>query len=422
MTLLGQGGWTRWPTDDLPTPNILWFCECDAAAACCSCARALTPASAWGQSKEEAGEQFCPPVPTASVRPGSSRAASRAGRAAAGLLCCAAGTWRHAPLPSPAMHSGCAGHLAGHAVWVDPYVCAQHRSESPHPTVQTPWDPWATLAFRAGSSCCSCAWSVPCWHWDAWPPCTTAELSQSCRGICLLPYRRWSRRPSVRRSEYPAPLLLYIAGAVSPQQPGCRVQEMGFSLFILAGQRRAEPVTLGIEVTTSQKRSLSLGCVAPGVQLNPSSPPLRRKAACFGVTSLGGGGTDVRTRSVCDSWERQRGNAQLKGEVWWECDDSSRTPVTRSGKENKQGGVLLRKLRKVHKETCRESVGERGNVRAETGFGICLQACATCCLTNGERKAFYSAAFFHRVNSSCSQASWPALVELFTPPVSTGES
>lgn len=64
--------------------------------------------------------------------------------------------------------------------------------------------------------------------------------------------------------------------------------------------------------------------------------------------------------------------------------------MTRSGKENKQGGVLLQKLSKVHKKICQESVRERkrGNVRVETGFGICLQACVTCCLTNGERKAF----------------------------------
>lgn len=98
--------------------------------------------------------------------------------------------------------------------------------------------------------------------------------------------------------------------------------------------------------------------------------------------------------------------------------------MTRSGKENKQGGVLLRKLSKVHKKMCQESVRERkrGNVRVETGFGICLQACVSCCLTNGERKAkFYSSAFFHRVNSSCSQASWPALVELFKRPVGTWE-
>lgn len=97
--------------------------------------------------------------------------------------------------------------------------------------------------------------------------------------------------------------------------------------------------------------------------------------------------------------------------------------MTRSGKENKQGGVLLRKLSKVHKKMCQESVRERkrGNVRVETGFGICLRACVTCCLTNGERKAFYSSVFSHQVNSSCSQASWPALVELLKHPFSTCE-
>lgn len=97
--------------------------------------------------------------------------------------------------------------------------------------------------------------------------------------------------------------------------------------------------------------------------------------------------------------------------------------MTRSGKENKQGGVLLRKLSKVHKKMCQESVRERnrGNVRVETGFGICLQARVTCCLTNGERKAFYASAFFHQVKSSCSQASWPALVKLFKRPVSACE-
>lgn len=78
-------------------------------------------------------------------------------------------------------------------------------------------------------------------------------------------------------------------------------------------------MTLGIDVTHSQKRRLLLqspgGCVVPCVQPNIAFLPFRQKAACFGATSLGGGGTDVGTRSVCDSWERQRGNAQLKGEV-----------------------------------------------------------------------------------------------------------
>lgn len=97
--------------------------------------------------------------------------------------------------------------------------------------------------------------------------------------------------------------------------------------------------------------------------------------------------------------------------------------MTRSGKENKQGGVLLQKLSKVHKKMCQESVRERkrGNVRVETGFGICLQACVTCCLTNGERKAFYSSAFFHQVNSSCGQADRPVLLELLEHPVSVCE-
>lgn len=87
--------------------------------------------------------------------------------------------------------------------------------------------------------------------------------------------------------------------------------------------------------------------------------------------------------------------------------------MTRSGKENKQRGVLLRKPSKVHKKMCQESVRERkgGNVRVETGFGICLQACVTCCLTNRARKSFYSSAFFHWASSACNQAGRLALVE-----------
>lgn len=74
-------------------------------------------------------------------------------------------------------------------------------------------------------------------------------------------------------------------------------EETGFLLFILAEQGGTEPVALGIDVTKSQKRSLSLsstgGCGALRVRPNLSLLPFRQKAACFGVTSLGGGGTDV---------------------------------------------------------------------------------------------------------------------------------
>lgn len=50
--------------------------------------------------------------------------------------------------------------------------------------------------------------------------------------------------PSVWGSEYPSLLLPCIAEAVSPEQPGCRAQETGFSLFILAEQAGTEPVAL----------------------------------------------------------------------------------------------------------------------------------------------------------------------------------
>lgn len=50
-------------------------------------------------------------------------------------------------------------------------------------------------------------------------------------------------------------------------------------------------------------------------------------------------------------------------------------------------------------------------MRVETGFGICLQACVTCCLTNRARKSFYSSAFFHWASSARSQAGRLALVE-----------
>lgn len=109
----------------------------------CFCMMASPSASAWGQSKEEAREQlFFPPqslpcLLTALVRLGSSRAASRAGRA--GSRTCCAETWKRAPPPSPEMLemlADCAGHLAGHTAWVSPYVRIWHRPEFHHATAQ----------------------------------------------------------------------------------------------------------------------------------------------------------------------------------------------------------------------------------------------------------------------------------------------
>lgn len=194
-----------------------------------------------------------------------------------------------------------------------------------------------------------CKWPQPCWH------CKMCGLSGP--SLCWVVFaghlfppplaEKCSADLSEGGSSY-SPSFASLLGFLSSQAARC----WSYASHSDPGRMRRDwACNLGIAVTESQKRRLSLwsvdGSVVPRVRPDTSLLPFTQKAARFGAMSLGGGGTDVWTRSVCDSWERQRGNTPLK-EVWWECDDSSGIPVTGSGKENKQQGVLLRKPSKVH--------------------------------------------------------------------------
>lgn len=84
-----------------------------------TCFGALPPASTWGQSKQQARHQLFSFL-MVSVKLGSPRLPAGLGVQAVGLLVASAQTWRCALPLSPMFLGGCAGHLAGHAAWVNP--------------------------------------------------------------------------------------------------------------------------------------------------------------------------------------------------------------------------------------------------------------------------------------------------------------
>lgn len=71
-------------------------------------------------TEQAAGQRPVVFLPDGVSEAGQSKAASRAGRAGSGAAVASAQSWSCALPLSPMVLGGCAGHLAGHAAWVNP--------------------------------------------------------------------------------------------------------------------------------------------------------------------------------------------------------------------------------------------------------------------------------------------------------------